>query len=113
MLLVLNNSVTNEIKLLRYKTVAKKEREDHMKKNQFRQSICFTLLCGCMMFAGAGEARADYEDLTGPEMESGAYVDVYKRQADGQSRTGSFRLPAGLQYRLPSWHGLQPLLLIR
>ena len=74
MLLVLNNSVTNEIKLLRYKTVAKKEREDHMKKNQFRQSICFALLCGCMMFAGAGEARADYEDLTGPEMESGAYV---------------------------------------
>ena len=43
-----------------------------MKKNQFRQSICFALLC--MMFAGAGEARADYEDLTGPEMESGAYV---------------------------------------
>ena len=53
MLLVLNNSVINEIKLLRYKTVAKKEREDHMKKNQFRQSICFALLCGCMMFAGA------------------------------------------------------------
>ena len=45
-----------------------------MKKNQFCQSICFALLCGCMMFAGAGEARADYEDLTGPEMESGAYV---------------------------------------
>ena len=38
---------------------------------------------------------------------------VIRPAADGQSRTGSFRLPAGLQYRLPSWHGLQPLLLIR
>ena len=74
MLPVLNNSVTNETELLRYKTVAKKEREDHMKKNQFRQGICCALLCGCMMFAGAGEARADYEDLNGPEMETGAYV---------------------------------------
>ena len=74
MLPVLNNFVTNEMKLLTHQKVAKKEREDHMKKNQFRQGICFALLCGCMMFAGAGEARADYEDLTGPEMETGAYV---------------------------------------
>ena len=79
MLPVLNNSVTNETELLRYKTVAKKEREDHMKKNQFRQGICFALLCGCMMFAGAGEARADYEDLTGPEMETGAYELLLER----------------------------------
>lgn len=45
-----------------------------MKKNQFRRGICFALLCGCMMTAGAGEAKADYEELAGPEMETGAYV---------------------------------------
>ena len=33
------------------------------------------------MFAGAGEARADYEDLTGPEMESGSLMWLLSERA--------------------------------
>ena len=39
-----------------------------------RYGLGLAVLCGCFVLGSASEARADYEELMGPELSSGAYA---------------------------------------
>ena len=45
-----------------------------MKKIELRYGICTLLLCGAMLWSGAGEARAEIGELSGPAFSMGDYI---------------------------------------